>query len=488
MKKTLVKIFGLMTLIFMISTYQAFAETNSYWINKTPLPEARHGHDVVTLGDNIYAIGGKSAANNTLKTVDLYNPATDSWKSIASMNVARYRTIAVPFDGKIYVFGGLTDASTTYTDTVEVYNPNDNKWTVRTKMSSARSNVLAAVVNNKIYVIGGILAGGKLSGAVEAYDPVSNTWESKAALPSPRQTGGIAVVDGKIYVLGGSSGGWNTTIQMYDPTKDLWIQKNDLPFKRANFGIVSVNNKIYLLGGNDPSISPNTTDEVEIYDPKTETWETGPSLTEPRYLNASTVYQGNIYSIGGSVVGSNAGATGLNQMLASSMSEEFVLSGDAQKGVNNLKWSDLSTDNNYELKRSSKAGGPYETITVTKNTYYPDTKTEPNQTYYYIVTVTEGDGTVRKSNEISLSAIGDSSNNRALLTITLTTGLEKEYDLSMKELNEFLDWFDQKDSGIGPAKYAFNKTWNKGPFNKRTEYVVFDKILTFNIDEYTTED
>ncbi|WP_219640644.1 discoidin domain-containing protein [Cohnella sp. CFH 77786] len=73
---------------------------------------------------------------------------------------------------------------------------------------------------------------------------------------------------------------------------------------------------------------------------------------------------------------------------------------------------------------------------------------------------------------------------RAIITITMVNGLEKEYDLSMDEVNSFIAWYDAKAAGTGPAKYAFTKTWNKGPFKARTEYVIFDKILTFNVDEY----
>jgi hypothetical protein len=79
------------------------------------------------------------------------------------------------------------------------------------------------------------------------------------------------------------------------------------------------------------------------------------------------------------------------------------------------------------------------------------------------------------------------SSDRAILTITMTNGLEKEYDLSMTEVNAFIEWYDKKEAGVGPAKYAFNKTWNKGPYKKRTEYVIFDKILTFNVDEYSAQ-
>ncbi len=46
---------------------------------------------------------------------------------------------------------------------------------------------------------------------------------------------------------------------------------------------------------------------------------------------------------------------------------------------------------------------------------------------------------------------------------------------------------DDREAGTGPAKFAINKySNNKGPFNKRTDYVIFDNILTFEISENTT--
>ncbi|MBH5317113.1 hypothetical protein I6N90_04730 [Paenibacillus sp. GSMTC-2017] len=73
---------------------------------------------------------------------------------------------------------------------------------------------------------------------------------------------------------------------------------------------------------------------------------------------------------------------------------------------------------------------------------------------------------------------------RGILTITLINGLEKEYDLSMTDINNFIQWYDLKASGTGSESYKFVKTWNKGPFKSRAEYVLFNKILTFEIDEY----
>jgi hypothetical protein len=75
---------------------------------------------------------------------------------------------------------------------------------------------------------------------------------------------------------------------------------------------------------------------------------------------------------------------------------------------------------------------------------------------------------------------------RAILTITLTNGIDKEYDLPIAEVNSFLSWYDSMVASNAPAKYAINKhDNNKDPYSKRTDYIIFDKILTFEVSEYT---
>ncbi|EPD88670.1 MULTISPECIES: PQQ-binding-like beta-propeller repeat protein [unclassified Paenibacillus] len=74
---------------------------------------------------------------------------------------------------------------------------------------------------------------------------------------------------------------------------------------------------------------------------------------------------------------------------------------------------------------------------------------------------------------------------RALLVITLMNGTEKEYDLSMKEVNQFITWYESKAKGTGPVSFAINKhDNNKGPFKQRNDYIIYDKIITFEVNEY----
>ncbi|MEJ9219412.1 hypothetical protein P4H46_14635 [Paenibacillus glucanolyticus] len=78
------------------------------------------------------------------------------------------------------------------------------------------------------------------------------------------------------------------------------------------------------------------------------------------------------------------------------------------------------------------------------------------------------------------------SSDRAILVVTLTTGLEKEYDLPLADVNAFLNWYDSKDAGSGPAKFAINKyNNNKGPFTNRTDFVIFNNILHIEVNDYS---
>lgn len=76
----------------------------------------------------------------------------------------------------------------------------------------------------------------------------------------------------------------------------------------------------------------------------------------------------------------------------------------------------------------------------------------------------------------------------AILTITMTNGNVKSYTVSMSKVNDFISWYNNRSAGSnGSPYYAFDKTDNLQPFSKKTEYVVFDKISSFEVDEYTKQ-
>jgi uncharacterized protein YjdB len=80
--------------------------------------------------------------------------------------------------------------------------------------------------------------------------------------------------------------------------------------------------------------------------------------------------------------------------------------------------------------------------------------------------------------------VSEQNHSNAILTIYLSNQTQRQYDLSSSELNAFLNWYDTRATGTGNVRYGFNKPVASSAFTKRTEYVVYDNIVAFDIDEY----
>ncbi len=75
--------------------------------------------------------------------------------------------------------------------------------------------------------------------------------------------------------------------------------------------------------------------------------------------------------------------------------------------------------------------------------------------------------------------------NKAILEITMTNGIIKEYDLSSQEIENFLKWYDNRSAGTDKAYISIIKRSNIKPFVSRKEYLQFNEIYSFEVKEYT---
>ena len=176
----------------------------------------------------IYAIGGWSTANeqSQLETVEVYDPATDTWAKAQSMNHARCSAAISVVHGEIYAMGGIgwpnrdqsgQYLSNVYLSSVEVFNPKTNQWHEKTEMSVPKADHSTSVINGKIYVMGGYLKEGKkykTLSTIEIYDPATDHWTQESDMLIGKSGHATEVVDGHIYIFGG---GPPTSVQVYDP-------------------------------------------------------------------------------------------------------------------------------------------------------------------------------------------------------------------------------------------------------------------------------
>ncbi|MEF7494391.1 Ig-like domain-containing protein [Lysinibacillus sphaericus] len=74
--------------------------------------------------------------------------------------------------------------------------------------------------------------------------------------------------------------------------------------------------------------------------------------------------------------------------------------------------------------------------------------------------------------------------NRVILRLTTTNKDIHEYDLSLSEIDQFMNWLDGREVGQGKPYYKFKLNVTTGNIISRTEYIMYDKIVSFTIDNY----
>ncbi len=252
------------------------------WTQKKGMPRSAHHAAIATSNGKLYVIGGFVPPKDTqiptggawepIADVWQYDPAADSWKSLAPLPTKRGAAVAVEVGGKIYVIGGATtvaDSKDPYftffgpslvLTTNEVFDPATNKWESRKPMSVARNHAYAAAVNGKIYVIGGrtghaFILSATNTDVVEEYSPVSDMWSApKERMPTPR-SGGATGTDGRrIYIAGGEVTtkelvGAFRAVEAYEPATNSWISLPPMSMPRHGIAGAVIGNEFHLVSG-----------------------------------------------------------------------------------------------------------------------------------------------------------------------------------------------------------------------------------------------
>ncbi|MDA2932434.1 hypothetical protein MYX19_04685 [Nitrospinae bacterium AH-259-F20] len=153
------------------------------WSTLEPMPTARRAPAAAVIDGKLYVVGGflgfpccpaPPGAGAPLGTLEKFDPDTDSWETsegveatLTPMPTPRSNLAAGVINGKLYVVGG----SGSILDTVEVYDPATDTWSTETSMPTPRQRLAAAVIAGKLYAVGGDDAGGTLD-TLEIFTPV----------------------------------------------------------------------------------------------------------------------------------------------------------------------------------------------------------------------------------------------------------------------------------------------------------------------------
>ena len=219
------------------------------WTAKNPKPTSGY-FAVAAFQNKIYAFG---------KTTEIYDPETDMWETNKTvMPTFRREMEANVVNGKIFVIGGdLADVifPIVISSVTEVYDPATDSWVTPASIPYGVRLYASAVVDGKIYVIGGEYDYGG-STFNQIYDAENDTWSQGAPVPvntwgaAAGATTGVKAAK-RIYVVGGE-GGFGEPLSLnlvYDPQMGTWINGSSLPTARICPTVAVVDDSIYVIGG-----------------------------------------------------------------------------------------------------------------------------------------------------------------------------------------------------------------------------------------------
>jgi N-acetylneuraminic acid mutarotase len=255
------------------------------------------------LGKSIVVVGGQ-AGLTALSRVDAYRVGTRTWTELKSLPAPRKDLIgATRINGKLYVAGGRS-SSGNCVRTLFVYDPATNSWTRKADMPRAGCLGAQANLRGQLYVFTlytGV-ADEPTPGLFASYHPSTDKW---VRLPFPGvvhqsyPVGGA--IHGKFYLTGGiaASGQPDRVLHVYDPATRAWTTRSPMPTGRDGAFATVFQGKLFVAGGVVPRDVYVSTDVVEAYDPATDTWTTGPSMLAPRGFGASAWAAGKFFTIDG---------------------------------------------------------------------------------------------------------------------------------------------------------------------------------------------
>ena len=274
------------------------------WTTKTPNSLMRFEAVGGAAGNKLYQFSGfYTCCSSILATTqcDAYDPATDTWTSLASIPQAvthcgQVADMDDPNNQVFWLVGGfLGDHPGPTTNQVWKYNINNNTWASGPPLPALRAAGALVKLGRELHYFGGTIRNGSTwvdYGTHWAFDlDTGIAWrtttpdgqQTLAPMPNPRNHMGGVALNGKIYAIGGQhkgqqSGAPQSEVDVYDPATNTWTQAAPMP---RPIGHVTAN--VFVRNGHVVVVSGLTTNSVPIanvieYDPSTDTWSELPPL------------------------------------------------------------------------------------------------------------------------------------------------------------------------------------------------------------------
>ena len=153
-------------------------------------------------------------------------------------------------------------------------------------------------VDGQVYSFGGSNGTSSLAD-VYRFDPAAQAWTQLANMPDgPRHQSAQGVIGGKVYLVSGWSN-LDTATLIYDPASDSWQSGAPAPAGRAAAGVAVLDGQLYVVGGCTTNACAPYADGVFRYDPASDSWDTLAPYPAPTAWQSCAGLSGQLICAGG---------------------------------------------------------------------------------------------------------------------------------------------------------------------------------------------
>jgi hypothetical protein len=238
-------------------------------------------------------------------TAELFDPDTGEFSPTGDLGGFRDDHASVLLeDGRVLLAGGW--GVNGVLDTTEVFAPDEGRFYAGPSMTSPRAGFTAmTLTDGRVLMAGGFLDNEPTTDSADIFDPADGSILATGSLSQPRGAYAAALLpDGRVLFAGGfSQGKVVPTAEIYDPRTGRFSPTGSMAQARYKSAAIPFDDgSVMVIGGAKDVDGEQLYASTEIYDPKSGTFSSGPSMRWPRYKLAGSVVRlddGSILVAGG---------------------------------------------------------------------------------------------------------------------------------------------------------------------------------------------
>ena len=191
-------------------------------------------------GNQIIVAGGCTDQNDVSNSTFLFDTTTNSFKEVGKMTSGRRAFVLVNCCNTVYAIGGFS-TEYDYLRSIEEFDPITESWKkVKAKMKVARSSHQAVAHKHFIYVFGGkkkVFGSARVLDSIEKINTKTNYVELLTVkLEWPRMQFAAASKSSQVFLFGGHFSYYLTkTFEVFDLEQENILEGKDVPTENNDF-------------------------------------------------------------------------------------------------------------------------------------------------------------------------------------------------------------------------------------------------------------